>query len=364
MAKNKNKYYAWFLPDGKAGICESWEECEKHCSGQPGEKHKAFKTYEEACEFAYPCKDLNISDLKTELIDGHFIGSDSAAFNYPLDLPDSVNKAIYSYYGVDSLSDIPGEKRYQLVGMSRPFGNGQTTDYSQRAEAYMLAYMPVNFYKIWKPLRELVSQEVLPIHCRILELGTGPGTAVMGLMTFYSLLAIDNPDVRFLLDITSVEREGSFKPLFSLLTGATQSDLPANLNVKIDFVNADAFDFALENKQSFDMLLESNMINEDEDISEEATEKFISVIENCLRPKGLLIMIEPGTKSLASQLWGTEELLGLNGLVMKIICKPQISAVDISGIKLCEAARKIRLRFKEDRLHWFSCMVLQNEVDE
>ena len=43
----KKKYYAWILPDGQSGICETWDECEKLCRGVSGEKHKGFATYDE-----------------------------------------------------------------------------------------------------------------------------------------------------------------------------------------------------------------------------------------------------------------------------------------------------------------------------
>lgn len=52
----KNSWYAWRDAEGNGAVCKSWDECQKACSGKRGEKHKGFKTYEEAWAFAYPGK--------------------------------------------------------------------------------------------------------------------------------------------------------------------------------------------------------------------------------------------------------------------------------------------------------------------
>src|SRR4030065_1454123 len=56
-------------------------------------------------------------------------------------------------------------------------------------DAYILYYVPANLYKIHIPLRELslhpggiFKKEKL----KILDLGSGPGTAILGVMDFFS----------------------------------------------------------------------------------------------------------------------------------------------------------------------------------
>ena len=44
----KNKYYAYFLPDGRKGITDSWTECEKLVSGKANARYRGFKTETEA----------------------------------------------------------------------------------------------------------------------------------------------------------------------------------------------------------------------------------------------------------------------------------------------------------------------------
>ena len=66
-------------------------------------------------------------------------------------------------------------------------------------DAYILYYVPANLYKIHIPLRELslhpggiFKKEKL----KILDLGSGPGTAILGVMDFFSALA-DKPFLEF-----------------------------------------------------------------------------------------------------------------------------------------------------------------------
>ena len=50
----KNSWYAWRDADGNGDVCQTWDECQNASSGKRGEKHKGFKTYEEAWAFAHP----------------------------------------------------------------------------------------------------------------------------------------------------------------------------------------------------------------------------------------------------------------------------------------------------------------------
>src|SRR3990172_3143549 len=56
-------------------------------------------------------------------------------------------------------------------------------------EAYILYYLPANMYKIHVPLRELSLHPAGIFRkdkLRILDLGSGPGTAILGVMDFFS----------------------------------------------------------------------------------------------------------------------------------------------------------------------------------
>ena len=51
--KSSKKYYAYRLPDGRSGVCESWAECEKMVSGTRDARYRGFKTREEAQEWLH-----------------------------------------------------------------------------------------------------------------------------------------------------------------------------------------------------------------------------------------------------------------------------------------------------------------------
>ena len=48
MADKKPKYYAYYIPDGRQGITEDWNKCEKLVRGVPGARYKGFGNKKEA----------------------------------------------------------------------------------------------------------------------------------------------------------------------------------------------------------------------------------------------------------------------------------------------------------------------------
>lgn len=354
------KYYA--VRAGRVpGVYTSWNECRAQIDGYSGSDCRVCDSMEEAEEYAAVPKKEKPLELKTDSIDRHFVSSAGVSFNYPLDIPDCINTAIYRYFGVRSLADIEKAKLDRLIEMSRPFGDSTSTDYSERTEAYMLAYMPVNFFKVWKPLRDLISRGKLPVRCKVLELGAGPGTSTLGLLYFYMLLAEMNPEQQFEVEITAIEREDNFRKLFDILIGSICKEMPANLHATVEFVNADAFDNLPQYQAEYDILLESNMLNIDEDISTDSVESYISVLKTALNPEGVAVLIEPGKKENVSQLNSianeTERTLQINAMH-----KAQLLATDTSGILLLKDAVNAGLRYSKKAEHWFSYLVLENEV--
>lgn len=66
-------------------------------------------------------------------------------------------------------------------------------------EAYIAYYLPANMYKVFLPLRELSMHSAGILRkdkLRILDLGSGPGTAIHGVMDFFSTTA-DKPFLEF-----------------------------------------------------------------------------------------------------------------------------------------------------------------------
>ena len=108
--------------------------------------------------------------------------------NVKKDIPKSISK---------SLQLLKNNYKEKSTSGVRFFWIDKKADYSSNSALYAVDYMPVNFYKIWHPLMELLLKEQIRPVCRVLEFGCGPGTSTFGFVEFYKYLALDNPDKEF-----------------------------------------------------------------------------------------------------------------------------------------------------------------------
>ena len=239
------------------------------------------------------------------------------------------------------------------------YSKAGATDYSRITDAYLLIYMPVNFYKIWKPLYQLAEVDKLPLRCKILELGAGPGTATLGLISFYAELAIGNPNVEFSLDIVAVEREPKFEDIFLFLTDSYVKTCPENLSISVKAICGDALKYLPEYGDNYDFIIESNMLNSSEDVSTKAVESFTNTIEKALGAGGYVISIEPGKKENRVFLASLLSKISANEQKFKVIASPLLTATDISEISLYNEACEAGLRGVRKAEHWFTYIILE-----
>ena len=348
-----NKYYAVKV-GRKPGIYTDWESCNKQIKGFPNQDCERFDTREEAEKYLGIVHE-KLDKLNYGRIDEHLVQTERVVFNKPMNLPDVITKTVYKRLRVNKIADLDKPYLEQLRTIAkRLFEGNSVADYGCAAEAYLLAYMPVNFYKVWKPLRELAQCGKLPTSCDVLELGAGPGTSTMGLLTFYGKLAAGNRNRTFRVDIIAVERERKFKEIFNELIGELKKVLPSNLTVVVQFVNEDVFHNCSVYNRKYDLIMESNMFNLAEAINNAQVNDYVDILTRVMKPETLLIMIEPADqKSIAFFERISEkiqkEIFNLNEL------KPvKTSASDVSGIKLFSDAYKNGIRFKYQAYHWFS----------
>ena len=356
------KYYA-VRRGRKTGIYTSWSDCQSQIHGFSGAEYKSFSSREEAEEYlgAEVAPPQQVLSLRT--IEPSIVSSEGVAFNYPINIPEVVCESVYSCFGVSSLAQLDPETLAQLRSQSNDiYGTGQTVGYHTRAEAYLLTYMPVNFFKIWKPLYDLANAGDLKNICRILELGAGPGTATMGLISFFSELAISNPDIPFKLDITAVEKESSFRPLFDDLTERLSRACPSNLSVFCKMIEADALGEVSAYSQQYDLVIESNMLNQSEGIDAQAIESFARVLSKTVGEQGTVILIEPGTKDDRAFLKQLEAYISCEKIADQVI-SPKTLAVNITGISLYQEVVSAGLRGSRKSEHWFSYLVMRKGAD-
>ena len=356
--KAYGKYYG--VPVGRTpGVYTSWSETQAQIEHFPHGHSKSFSTWEEAATYAYPngipdtIRPVDISVFKQYLVTNPTLRA-----NWPQDIHPCVTRGILELLHTNSLMSLD-PIRCSRLKMDYLTSHSDAYDYSgMRALAYTVSYLPPNYYKVWTPLWKLLEKKQLPYQAKILELGAGPGTSGLALLDFYGKLAVANPDIQFSVEYTAVERELSFQKVFDYLMDAMASALPTNLFVRRKLVHADAFDFINKiTDPAFNIVLESNMLNQDENIPDEALSTIGEGFARSLCEEGIVILIEPGKRD---QLPILEKVVSHDSL--KRIVDPQITSVDASSITLVEQCLKTGIRRKAIAEHWYSVVVAERKV--
>lgn len=296
------------------------------------------------------------------------------------DLPLPVEKALLRLFSVQQFKELDAnrlKKIRQKTGylFSKEAIAAKAVDYAACAPEYALIYLPVNLHKVWQPLIELLRDEMLPLldefkysdgahPIRILEMGAGPGTATIGLLSFYAKIAEANPSLEIHLEYLPIEYERAFRPIFEALTAALLSTLPANLHICMKPIQiSDAFAFLHTcQADSFDLILESNMLNHNEHVESRLLNGLLHDMNRTLVYSGKVIAIEPADKETAAF------LVQLAGLAEKScgfgVMEPKKAACDVSGIRLYQEAVACGLRhpLDEDR-HRFRYTVLTKKQE-
>ena len=353
----------------KPGVYTSWSEVEaikKEVGSIPPElQPRGHDTYEEAWQCVFPDRPLPKPDQKAfadESIRRSMQLSGGAVFNYAMDIPDEVNRGLYGYWQTDSLRALPETRLEQLRDQSQFRWSAARTDYSGRADGYTAAYLAVNFYKLWLPLWRLLEEGRLPADPTILEIGPGPGTATWSLIAFYKKLALGNPEKRFTLNYTAVEKESGFSGLFHAVRAAVLADLPDNLKVSLRLeTGVDAFErLRTLTGNGFDLIVESNVLNAQEDFTGRTVSAYLCGLRNGLRREGSAILIEPREKQKPSRFSRFIDYAS-EGQGLRARGRAAEAAVNVSGIGLFHDAIAANIRYSRSTEHWFSYAIMARE---
>ncbi len=327
--------------------------------------------YKDCLECYQYCKrnspDFNKLDSIMELVLSHESFSDeegrvfTGLMKYPLDLPQIVTETVLKILNVSSLSEIDYQRRLRMSFQGRTLYDPdrvEVADYSVSSDTYLLTYFPLNYYKIWKPLGVLELEHKLPLQCKVLELGAGPGTATLGLISFYSKRAEENPEENYCLDITAVERETSFSSMFYELTSAIINTCPSNLNIRIQLVQQDAFLFEVENPNSYELIIESYMLNSYEGRKLEEQEEIVNVIVKAMNNDAFFIMIEPANSyEIICRIAQKAKDKG-----MGLYKESSYESIPIENISLYQETLSAKLRWKDIQVHSFSYGILKRSI--
>jgi ribosomal protein RSM22 (predicted rRNA methylase) len=181
--------------------------------------------------------------------------------------------------------------------------------------AYRAYFLPSNLSKIHKPLQDLsLHSRALfsKAKLRILDIGTGPGTASLGALTFFSQQERKQPQLEF----TAVDQvAGNLKIAEALFSSCgTTHELEASLKT----VRSEIEGLGNLVHGHFDVIILSNVMNELYAREESRTEKRVSILntilKRCLDDDGSCIIIEPALRETSREMLEVRDGLLEQGL--------------------------------------------------
>ena len=284
------------------------------------------------------------------------------------EIPEVIEDSIVNLFKVNNLQEMQN-KTDLAKRISHLFYSDTKTNYTQNHKEYTLYYLPVNFYKVWQPLMDLLRYKLIQEKFNILEFGVGPGSCTFGLIEFFKVLAIDNLKTNFEIGFCLIEKEKEFIDIFNIIFDNYKKTLPKNLKIYINWINADLNNEICIKDKKFDLIIESNMLNHNEKISQNVLENLVKVYCNNLNEHSSTIFIEPANEKVVNYL--NEMKQKLNQLSFNSfspcccdagVCKQFASAKNYIGkSKIIKELKNIKEFSKLKDYHYFEYVVLRND---
>jgi SAM-dependent methyltransferase len=186
-------------------------------------------------------------------------------------------------------------------------------DYATRPElrrAYLRYYVPVNLPKLHVPLaawRSSLPRGPLPETLRCLDVGAGPGTALLGFLDFLRRLPVEEHPKR--LELVALDQSyEALKDAERLLRGfAARTSLPElrfePLRTDLAADRTELFPLAVASGR-FDLVLAANVLCEvvRESGLERAEALLATIAEQTVGRAGTIVVVEPGLRQTARDL--------------------------------------------------------------
>lgn len=188
-------------------------------------------------------------------------------------------------------------------------------------EGYLLYYMTTNLLKIIPPLRELAQSKFLEqtTALRILDLGTGTGAAVWGLLSY---LQEEKKNIPVEITLTdSLEENLSEAEKFSKFFISSIGHIgPLPSFQKFDLRNPKQLPEKIKGSAPFHLITMMNVLNE---LDESNDMMLFEMIMSLLDEHGAVIMIEPATRTESRRLLRFRDLAVRNGATIYTPCTRQ-----------------------------------------
>lgn len=238
-----------------------------------------------------------------------------------------LEKIILRYCGLESSGGHDQKKLRALAHAVRAISDHYVSSAPLRNEnlftrehalnAYILYYLPVNLVKLYPILDELESHDGVPLFGKesfsLLDLGCGPGTFMLG---FLEYLSHHQPKVNCSLkrlSLTGIDQEADNLAAASQMLHAYMDSglLPADIVCTTAFKRASltepqGYTDVMYEKGPFDVIIAGNVFTE---LREENPAPFIKSLESRLTAQGVLLIIDPGTKTSSGNLIMLRDLI-------------------------------------------------------
>ncbi len=181
--------------------------------------------------------------------------------------------------------------------------------------AYLQYFLPSNIFKMHLPLKELAlhpRQLLSGKKLKILDIGSGPGTAVLGALGFFS-----QRTARPVLEFTAVDRVAANLEHAEAMFRAQSRRYGGETSLQTVRCGADELEGRVS-KARFDLITLSNVLNElfrnDAGRLEKRAAFLKSVMDGHLAPAGSCIIIEPALRETSREMHSVRDRLISEGI--------------------------------------------------
>jgi len=169
-------------------------------------------------------------------------------------------------------------------------------------EAYLAYFLPSNITKIHAPLRELARHPKNPLlkeKLRVLDIGSGPGSALLGVMEFF-----EHQKQRPYLELTALDQVAeNLKEAEKLFLELRER---SNLSASFRAIQSGSMGFEGLVRGSFEIIILSNVLNElyhhDEKRISRRVDMLKSLMARHLADDGSCIVIEPALRETSREM--------------------------------------------------------------
>lgn len=183
-------------------------------------------------------------------------------------------------------------------------------------KAYLLYYTTTNFLKIVPPLRELALSNFFnrTTPLRILDLGSGSGAAIWGILEFLETELQQPIEIEITAVDTVVQNVRDIQQFHNLFLRQCEF-VKSRLTTKVLDLES-----TLPFEEKFDLIVMMNTLNE---LSEAGEKNVLNTLPNLLADNGSVILVEPATRKQSRRLLSFRDSVVQNNWTIYAPCTRQ-----------------------------------------